>query len=216
MPPGRRTAGAAIIPSTGVRRPGRAGAGTYITAMGPPRASADARYLGAWNEINARIAQRQALLTIYTSLALAALGAPLLPEAAGGLWRLCYAAGPLSVLFAQQPQFGLNTRRALQRILPTHTADEAAKLGVDARPSRPAPRFPPPIEVEALATPADDRCRGDDQQGVFPAGPASEQPDPQQAIPMPQVGPPDGAPQDGQLLAQGQVLQDELAVWQQK
>jgi hypothetical protein len=67
--------------------------------MEPSRVSADARYLGAWNEINARIAQRQALITIYTSLALAALGAPLL-QGAGGLWRLCYAAGPLSVLFA--------------------------------------------------------------------------------------------------------------------
>ncbi len=67
--------------------------------MEPPRVSPDARYLGAWNEINARIAQRQSLITIYTSLALAALGAPLL-QGAGGLWRLCYAVGPLSVLFA--------------------------------------------------------------------------------------------------------------------
>jgi hypothetical protein len=30
--------------------------------MEPPRVSPDARYRGAWNEINARIAQRQALL----------------------------------------------------------------------------------------------------------------------------------------------------------
>ncbi len=67
--------------------------------MTPPNVSADARYLGSWNEINARIAQRQALITIYTSLALAALGTPLL-LGTGGLWRLSYAIGPLSILFA--------------------------------------------------------------------------------------------------------------------
>jgi hypothetical protein len=95
---------------------GRAGAATYIKAMEPPRVSADARYLAAWNEINARIAQRQSLITIYTSLALAALGAPLL-QGAGGLWRLCYAVGPLSVLFAMLLRMHERMIQLLRRFL---------------------------------------------------------------------------------------------------
>lgn len=60
----------------------------------------DQRYLGAWNEINTRIALRQSLITIYTSLALASIGAPLLQSGHNGLWRLAYAVPPLSILFA--------------------------------------------------------------------------------------------------------------------
>lgn len=70
----------------------------------PPAPSApvaiDQRYLGAWNEINTRVALRQALFTIYTSLTLASIGAPLLQQGNSGLWRLAYAVSPLSVLFA--------------------------------------------------------------------------------------------------------------------
>ncbi|OAI41591.1 hypothetical protein AYO40_02975 [Planctomycetaceae bacterium SCGC AG-212-D15] len=66
----------------------------------PSLAAIDQRYLGAWNEINTRIALRQALITIYTSLTLASIGAPLLQASNSGLWRLAYAVPPLSVLFA--------------------------------------------------------------------------------------------------------------------
>ena len=63
--------------------------------------------------------------------------------------------------------------------------------------------------------PADDGGRADDQEGVLPAGPVSRQPGPEYAVPRTQPGPGDRPPQDGQLLTQGQVLQDESAARQQ-
>jgi hypothetical protein len=63
-------------------------------------ASADARYLGAWNEINTRIAQRQNLLSIYTTLALASAGAASIVTPAPPTWRFVYAIPLLSLLFA--------------------------------------------------------------------------------------------------------------------
>lgn len=66
-----------------------------------PRAIVEpsARYISAWNEINVRISQRQRLISIYTTLALAASGASLVPNLASIAWRVAYAIPPLSLLF---------------------------------------------------------------------------------------------------------------------
>jgi hypothetical protein len=89
----------------------------------------DQRYLGAWNEINTRIALRQALITIYTSLTLASIGAPLLQQSNNGLWRLAYAVPPLSVLFAML----LRMHERMIRLLNLYLIEWDLRSGADLR-----------------------------------------------------------------------------------
>ena len=103
-----------------------------------------------------------------------------------------FGHGGLGYIAAQQPQLGPDSWGAPERVLPTDALDEQAEFEVNGRPSLPAPRLPAPIKAEALAMPTDDRGRGDNGQGVLPAGPPSRQPDPEQPVPRPQPGP--GAP----------------------
>jgi hypothetical protein len=58
------------------------------------------RYACAWAELNARIAQRQALITIFTSIALAATGAALASPYREIAWRAVYAIPLMGLLFA--------------------------------------------------------------------------------------------------------------------
>jgi hypothetical protein len=57
-----------------------------------------------------------------------------------------------------------------------------------------------------------DGVRGHDDDGLSPSGPDFGQPDPEQAVRRPKVGPSGCSPVFGELLAQGQVLQGELAM----
>jgi VanZ family protein len=58
------------------------------------------RYACAWAELNARITQRQALITIFTSIALAATGAALASPYRDVAWRAIYAIPLMGLLFA--------------------------------------------------------------------------------------------------------------------
>jgi hypothetical protein len=95
----------------------------------PAPIALDQRYLGAWNEINTRIALRQALITIYTSLTLASIGAPLLQQGSNGLWRLVYAVPPLSVLFAML----LRMHERMIRLLNLYLIEWDLRSGADLR-----------------------------------------------------------------------------------
>ena len=56
------------------------------------------------------------------------------------------------------------------------------------------------------------RCRGDDDQRLPPAGPESGQAGPEQAVGRAELRAGRCSLVDGELLAQGQVLEGELAV----
>lgn len=58
------------------------------------------RYVCAWGELNVRITQRQALITIFTSIALAATGAALASPLREVAWRAIYAIPLMGLLFA--------------------------------------------------------------------------------------------------------------------
>ena len=62
------------------------------------------------------------------------------------------------------------------------------------------------------ALPAQDGVGRDDDQSLPPAGPDSGQPDPEQAVGRAELRPGRRSLVDGELLAQGQVLEGELAV----
>lgn len=49
----------------------------------------------------------------------------------------------------------------------------------------------------------------DNDEGGAPAGPQPRQPDPEDAIPAPKLGPRNGALEDGELLAKGEILREE-------
>ena len=85
--------------------------------------------------------------------------------------------------------------------------NQIAYLWRDPRSSRAAPRPPAPIPAETGAVPADDGLRLDDDQRIFPTGPAVAQCDPEQAIQRPYGRPGALAFEHGELLSEGEDFQ---------
>jgi hypothetical protein len=69
-----------------------------------------------------------------------------------------------------------------------------------------------PVLAEASALPSQHGVGRHDNESLPPAGPDSGQPDPQQAIGRAQPRPGRYSLVDGELLAQGQVLEGELTM----
>jgi hypothetical protein len=102
---------------------------------------------------------------------------------------------------------------APQGIHHSHLADEGGDLGVDrwtAHPRLAGARSP--VLAEAAPLPPEDGVGGHDQEGLPPSGPDPGQPDPKEAIRPAQPGPGHRSLVHGELVAQGEVLQGELAV----
>ena len=120
--------------------------------------------------------------------------------------------GPLGHLDAELPEFSMDSRGAPQGIHRGHLSDQGGELRVDGRAAHPRPAGEPrPVLTEATALPPQDRVGRHDDQSLLPAGPDSGQPDPQEAIHRAQSGARHRSFVHGELLAQGQVLEGELA-----
>ena len=93
------------------------------------------------------------------------------------------------------------------------TQDQSLDLRVDGRATscRPA-RELGPVLAKAAPLPSQDSVRSHDHEGLSPLGPDSGQPDPEEAIRRAQLGPCRGSLVHGELVAQGEVLEGELAV----
>jgi hypothetical protein len=106
----------------------------------------------------------------------------------------------------------MDSRGAPERIGRGHSSDQGPKLGIDgwAAPGGPAGERGP-VLAEAAPLPPPDGVRGHDHEGLSPPGPDHRQPDPEEAIRQAQFGPGHCSLVDGELLAQGEVLEDELA-----
>src|SRR6516165_505081 len=102
---------------------------------------------------------------------------------------------------------------APQGIRRRHAGDDSPDLGTDGRaaPRRPAGELSP-VLAEAPPLPPQHGVWRHDHQGRSPPGPAPGQPDPQEAIRPAQPGPRERSLVHGELVAQGEVLQSELAV----
>ena len=71
-------------------------------------------------------------------------------------------------------------------------------------------RLPSPEQTESGPVPADHGVRFDDDKHVSPARPEPGEYEPEGAVTLAQARTARGAPQVGQLLAQGEVLQGEV------
>jgi hypothetical protein len=94
-----------------------------------------------------------------------------------------------------------------------HSGDEGPDLGVDPRAAYRGPAGEGgPVLTEATSLPPQDGVGPHDHQGLPPTGPDPGQPDPEQAVRRTKLGPRHRPLVDGELVAQGQVLEGELAV----
>jgi hypothetical protein len=121
--------------------------------------------------------------------------------------------GPLGYLDPQLLQLAMDSGRAPERIGCGHVDDKGLDLGVDGWP---APGGPAgelgPVLAEALTLPPHHGVWRHDHEGRSPPGPEPGQPNPQKAIRPAQPGPQDRSLIHGKLVAQGEVLQSQLAV----
>ena len=105
------------------------------------------------------------------------------------------------------------TRGAPERIRRGHSPDQGPDLGVDARAAADRrPGEPGPVLVEASALPSQDGVGRHDDESPSPSGPDFGQPDPQQTIPSAELRPGHHSLVSGQLLAQGEILERDVAV----
>jgi hypothetical protein len=97
-------------------------------------------------------------------------------------------------------------------IVARHPRDQLLDLRADAWTADPRARPPPPEQAPAPAVPPHDRLRCDHEQVPAPvaASQAGQQPEQLVAGTQPRA-PARGAGQDGELLAQEEVLCDEIA-----
>ena len=107
----------------------------------------------------------------------------------------------------------MDSRGAPERVRGGHAGDQGLDLGVDGRAtSGGAAGELGPVLAEAAPLPPQDGVGGHDHEGLPPPGPDSGQPDPEEAISRAQSGPGRRSLVHGELLAQGEVLEGELAV----
>ena len=59
----------------------------------------NAKYTGAWSEINIRVSQRQFIVSFYSTLAIAVMGAALNKEWTTSTWRIIFVIPYLNILF---------------------------------------------------------------------------------------------------------------------
>ena len=119
----------------------------------------------------------------------------------------------LGDLEAQLLEFPVNPRRAPRGLAARHLSDERSDLRGDGRTAGPVPAaLPGPEELEAGPLPANDGGGLDDGDGIRPAAPQAGQQDPEQPVGPPQAWTRRRALEDGQLVPQREVLEDQGAV----
>jgi hypothetical protein len=109
---------------------------------------------------------------------------------------------------AEELQLGLDPRRAPAGVLGRHLPDERDRVGLERRPTALA-RTPSPEEPEGGAVPANDCLGLDDYEELAPAGPNANEESPDDAVSSPKPWSRRGPVQDGELLAEREVLEDE-------
>jgi hypothetical protein len=121
--------------------------------------------------------------------------------------------GALGNVNAELEELSVDTRGAPQGIRRGHFPDEGRDLDIDRRAaSGRLTREPRPVLAKPAALPAQDSVGRDDDQRLPPPGPDSGQAGPEQAVSRVELRAWHRSLVDGQLLAQGEVLEGELAV----
>ena len=121
--------------------------------------------------------------------------------------------GAFGHLDSELQDLTMDSRGAPERVRGGHADDQGFDLGVDGRATADVRAGEHgPVLAEASALPSPDGVGRHDDQSPPPAGPDSGQPDPQQAVQRTELRPGYRSLVDGELLAQGQVLERKLAV----
>lgn len=124
--------------------------------------------------------------------------------------------GRLTDVVAEQGELGLNARRAPGRVLDGHPADQAHQRPGDRRPAHAArPGLAAPVGTPARAVPLEHSGRLDEEQALTPAVEDTEHEDPEAAISVLDSRACHLASEDGELLSEGEVLEDEPLAWEE-
>ena len=138
-------------------------------------------------------------------------GLPVLGRRATSAMGHVFRDGSLSEGDPELEQLAVNPGSAPQRIGATHLADQIDGVRGDRRSADSArPASPPPEEAETCSLPSDDGVRLEDPERPFPSIPSVGEPDPEGAVRGPQARSVGAAAQDEQLVAQGQVFQEQV------
>src|SRR5262249_311289 len=118
----------------------------------------------------------------------------------------------LGDLETQLQEFPVNPGRTPERVGVSHRVDEGSDLRGDGRAAWPVPpALAGPEELEACPMPPDDRLGVDDGDGLRPAPPELGEENPERPVGGTQAWTPRGALEDGQLVAQREVLEHQGA-----
>ena len=103
-------------------------------------------------------------------------------------------------------------RCGLEDIRPVIVGEYRGAVPLPDKPSGRAARDPGPIVAEASPLPAQDGVGRHDHERVLPVGPHPGEPDPEEPISGAELRPSDRSSVHGQLVAQGEILEDEVAM----
>ncbi len=121
--------------------------------------------------------------------------------------------GALGHVDAELEELAMQSRGAPEGIRRRHLPDQGLELGVDGRA---APGGPTgalgPVLAEPAALPAQDGLGGHDHEGPPPPGPDPGEPGPEETISRAKLGARRRSLVHGELVAQGEILQGELAM----
>src|SRR6059036_111293 len=121
--------------------------------------------------------------------------------------------GALGDVEPQPEKFPVNSRGAPQRIGRRHPCDESLDLNIDGWAARDGPGGElGPVLAEAAPLPPQDGVGRHDDESLPPARPHPRQRAPEEAVAPAHLRPSHRPLVDGELVAQGQVLQGDMAV----
>src|SRR5262245_2593414 len=113
----------------------------------------------------------------------------------------------------EKTKFRLDPRRSPERVFERHPFDQLTNLLVDLRTADRRLGLPSPVELESLPMPFDDGLRFDNDQDLPPILAELRENHPEESIPPMQLGPVNFPVEDGQLLAQREILRHERCSW---
>jgi hypothetical protein len=118
---------------------------------------------------------------------------------------------------AQLEEFPTHSFCPPRRILGSHPSDQGPQLGAESRPPEPGSRPPCPVQAPTSPVPANHRLGSHNDQMPLPrARRYSTDPDPQNSVPISQAWSRLGSEEDLQLVAKGEILQEEIVIASQK
>src|SRR5438093_9565530 len=121
--------------------------------------------------------------------------------------------GALGDVDPQPEKFPVNSRGAPQRIGRSHPCHESLDLSIDGWAARDGPGGElGPVLAEAAPLPPQNGVGGHDDESLPPAGPHPRQRDPEESVGPAHLRPGHRPLVDSELVAQGQVLQGDMAV----